>query len=248
MAINSLIDHIANHGTDGGVIVGANTPAPYAGANLTGFVDGTGPQNASKNMAEFYNRQVFAYKHLVEAAGLAWDKDNWAQMTQAIRLISTPGFGGLCPNVGPFFAPTETNPATKYKSALGEYWEWMGDAWKVTAGKYGQRFVSLAYSMAAGVEQVAQTFVCHRAGKLVADVAVYGSTGSAGQAVLARVMQGGVNFLASDLSPTTTASEARFAATASCSIDVLPGYVLTSQVTANLAQVGIVISTFFYED
>jgi hypothetical protein len=88
MAINSLIDHIANHGTDGSVTVGANTPAPYASANLTGFVDGTGPQNASKNMAEFYNRQVFAYKHLLESAGMTFDPKNWAQMTQAIHAIA----------------------------------------------------------------------------------------------------------------------------------------------------------------
>jgi hypothetical protein len=88
MAINSLIDHIANHGSDGGVTIGANTPAPYGGANLTGFVDGTGPQNASKNMAEFYNRQVFAAKHLLEAAGLTWDPANWAQMTQAVQSIA----------------------------------------------------------------------------------------------------------------------------------------------------------------
>lgn len=88
MAITSLIDHIANHGSDGSTTIGANTPAPYAGANVTGFIDGTGPQNASKNMAEFYNRQVFAYKHLLESAGIVFDPANWAQMTQAVYAIA----------------------------------------------------------------------------------------------------------------------------------------------------------------
>jgi hypothetical protein len=114
MAINSLIDHIANHGSDGGVTIGANTPAPYGGANLTGFVDGTGPQNASKNMAEFYNRQVFAAKHLLEAAGLTWDpanpkKNNFTAVMP--RYSSVRNAGGVNHLTGQLASMTLTNPS-----------------------------------------------------------------------------------------------------------------------------------------
>lgn len=87
MAISSLIRHILGFGTAGSVRVGNNTPAPYGGTDVEGFVDGTGPQNASKNMAEFYNRHGFAYQHLVEAAGLTWDPENWAQVTAAVKSL-----------------------------------------------------------------------------------------------------------------------------------------------------------------
>jgi hypothetical protein len=142
MAITSLINHIANHGIDGSVTIGANTPAPYGAASLTGFVDGTGPQNASKNMAEFYNRQVFAAKHLIEAAGLTWDPANWAQMTEAVAKIAGGLDGGTCPNTGPAAAPTLANPYTQYTSALGEKWEWVSGSWNVVAKRYGTTITS----------------------------------------------------------------------------------------------------------
>jgi hypothetical protein len=139
MTISSLIRHILGFGTAGSVNIGANTPAPYGGATVEGFVDGTGPQNASKNMAEFYNRHGFAYQHLVEAAGLTFDRENWAQMTQAVIALGGGMHGGTCPITGPAAAPSAATPFTKYTSPTPffEEWEWSPvNGWKVVSNFY----------------------------------------------------------------------------------------------------------------
>jgi Chaperone of endosialidase len=93
--ISSLINFITGHANSTGVTVGANTPAPYAGATVNGAKDGSGPADATKNMAEIYNRLFFDYLYTLEQAGLPFDPANWAQGTQAIKALAAAGFNAL---------------------------------------------------------------------------------------------------------------------------------------------------------
>lgn len=72
----------------------ANTPAPYNAAFL-GAADGTGPANASKNMAWLYNMVVVELVNVIKRAGLVPDVNNWAQIGQAVQKMINDGLVGL---------------------------------------------------------------------------------------------------------------------------------------------------------
>lgn len=92
------ISHIAGVANTANFTPGPTTPAPYNVPHL-GMTDGTNPSNASKNMAELYNRRHLADDALVLEAGLSIDRNNWTQVTQAIqRLAASPVLGGLAIN------------------------------------------------------------------------------------------------------------------------------------------------------
>ena len=50
----------------------------------TGLTDGTGPTNASNNMAEIYNRLLLQIQATIVASGLTPDPNNWTQLPEAI--------------------------------------------------------------------------------------------------------------------------------------------------------------------
>lgn len=87
-----LLSHVPGVNVTGSFTPGANTPAPFNVAHVGG-VDGTGPQNATKNMAEIYNRLLLERAAVILKAGLAIDNENWVQMAEAIeKLIDDNSF------------------------------------------------------------------------------------------------------------------------------------------------------------
>lgn len=158
-----LITHIPGITNSAPFTPGVNTPPPWH-VSHTGLTDGTSPNNATKNMAQIYNRLLLERAAIIQAGGLTIDNNNWAQTVAAIRLMIGNNFGGLCPNTGPASPPTEASPYTKYKSALGEYWEWQGDAWKVIAGKRAHAAIGVNEALTASTPKIVQTFTCHRSG------------------------------------------------------------------------------------
>lgn len=83
----NLIGHIPGVGPTALFNPGPTTPAPWNVAQ-TGATDGTGPADATKNMAEIYNRLLLSNAAIIQAAGLAIDNDNWVQVSQAIQAIA----------------------------------------------------------------------------------------------------------------------------------------------------------------
>jgi hypothetical protein len=84
--MTDLINHISGVSNSGSFTAGSNTPPTY-GLVHTGAVDGTNSQNATKNMAEIYNRMFFVFYYLVKQAGLTEDFSNWAQPAQAVKKL-----------------------------------------------------------------------------------------------------------------------------------------------------------------
>lgn len=62
----------------------ADTPAPYNVA-FSGANDGTGPSNASKNMAWVYNMIALEIVNTIKRAGLTPNIQNWAQLGLAVK-------------------------------------------------------------------------------------------------------------------------------------------------------------------
>ncbi|WP_137860807.1 hypothetical protein [Variovorax sp. 3P27G3] len=90
-----LINHIPGVANSGLFTPGPNTPSPW-NVPITGAVDGNSPANATRNMAEIYNRLLFVNAALVEASGLPIDNDDWARLIHAFRsngLIYAAGAG-----------------------------------------------------------------------------------------------------------------------------------------------------------
>ena len=90
-----LVTHINSIVNTAGFTPGVNTPAPW-NIQHEGLTDGTSPNNASRNMAEIYNRLLLERAALIQASGLTIDNNNWTQMTAAvIALIKslTPKLG-----------------------------------------------------------------------------------------------------------------------------------------------------------
>jgi hypothetical protein len=221
MSISSLIRHIMGFGTAGSVNIGANTPAPYGSATVEGFVDGTGPQNASKNMAEFYNRHGFAYQHLIEAAGLTFDRENWAQMTEAVQALAL-GSLGACNNTGPVAGDSKYSI---YKSPFGEYWGWVVDAWMVVGGRY-KTSSSYPNNAATGVV-VFGSITCHRAGTIIATCYGYApSLGNVDSAFNCRILKNG-SPVGEGSRPMTPRLNANLISNAATSIPVVAGSVIS---------------------
>ena len=174
-----LLSHVPGVNITGSFTPGANTASPYNVAH-NGGVDGTGPQNATKNMAEIYNRLLLDRAALIQKAGLSIDNANWIQMAEAIFKIAGGLDGGVCANTGPATAPTTANPYTMYTSALGEVWGYVGGTWRVIANHY--KVTDTAYTTAAGNQTVTIfTYTAHRAGTLAAHfyTSAQGGTGAA---------------------------------------------------------------------
>ncbi|MES2685732.1 MAG: hypothetical protein V4706_02860 [Pseudomonadota bacterium] len=120
-----LISHIPGVGPVGPFNPGATTPAPY-NVPQTGAVDGTGPANATKNMAELYNRDLLWRRALIAASGLAFDPTNWIQEVTAIQTLiasvaaSYINAGGTADVITGDFTPdiiSLANPFTVYVRA-----------------------------------------------------------------------------------------------------------------------------------
>ncbi|WP_418132487.1 hypothetical protein ABL849_17265 [Variovorax sp. 375MFSha3.1] len=132
-----LITHIPGIANSGQFNPGPNTPAPW-NVPIVGAVDGNGPANATRNMAEIYNRLLFAHAALVEASGLPIDNADWAQLVHAFRtngliyavgagaanvqtVSYTPGLKALVDGMVLWFkaGATNTGPATLNVNGLG---------------------------------------------------------------------------------------------------------------------------------
>jgi len=133
--ITDIVANIANHGVDAQVTVGANTPAPYGNAKVKGFIDGTNPSNATQAMAEFFNRRQFAAQYIIEAAGLVFDPQNWAQEAQAIAAISKAvGFSGNYNDLS-----HKPDYSTVYAPVAGDSGQTFGVAPATSSGQAVQR-------------------------------------------------------------------------------------------------------------
>lgn len=179
-----LLTHVPGVNITGSFTPGASTPSPYNVAHIGG-VDGTGPQNATKNMAEIYNRLLLDRAALIQMAGLSVDNNNWVQAAQAAVKIAGGLDGGLCPNTGPATAPTTANPYTMYTgTTTGEKWVYLGGAWCVAAKPYGVEFANASLACVAAVQQTFSSQVMPRNGKIAATLAMIGGATAAGHKAL----------------------------------------------------------------
>lgn len=124
-----LINHIPGVANSGIFLPGANTPAPWNVPHV-GAVDGTSPLDATRNMAEIYNRMLLEFAAIVQAAGLAIDHANWTQAAQAIQSMTRAG--GPAGQVS-FFAQSapppgwlKANGATISRTAYGDLFAAIG--------------------------------------------------------------------------------------------------------------------------
>lgn len=67
---------------------------------------------------------------------LKWERWGYSETELAAVLAGLLPYGApvVCPNAGP---DGEADKSKVHRSALGEYWMWLGDAWRVVAGLYG---------------------------------------------------------------------------------------------------------------
>ena len=174
---------------------------------------------------------------------LKWERWGFT-LSELLAYLTTDLYGGACPNTGPTTPPTPANPYTKYKSALGEYWEWQGDAWSVVANKYGQ-FTS--YAVPAMGTTTLRTLTAHRAGRVqVSTSCGTGNTlSSSGSSVLASVRKNGT-ILVEDRGYYDVAGVGLHAS-ANAVLEVAGGDVLTFVlVLSNIGQTGICETSFNY--
>lgn len=162
-----LLSHIPGVNVTGSFTPGAATPSPFNVAHVGG-IDGTGPNNATKNMAEIYNRLLLDRAALIQMAGLSIDNTNWVQAAQAAALMSGGLHGGNCPVTGPTTAPTAASPYRKYTSVTPyfEEWEYFPSGWRVVANRYGSAVISAISGALAGGSNLVLSTPMPRAGKV----------------------------------------------------------------------------------
>ena len=99
-----LITHIPGIANSALFTPGPNTTPPWNVAH-TGLTDGTSPNNATKNMAEIYNRFLLERAAIIQKAGLTIDNQNWVQLAEAIEALiaSNPNLAQVINNtyIGP---------------------------------------------------------------------------------------------------------------------------------------------------
>lgn len=123
----------------------------------------------------YVQRSGLTYKSLVANANIdpatpaavgIWER--WA-LTQSeldayMATFLPYGAPAVCPSTGPIGTDVKSKI---FKSALGEYWMWLGDAWRVVAGRY--KLADTAYTTANGNQTVTIfTYTAHRAGTIAA--------------------------------------------------------------------------------
>jgi hypothetical protein len=174
-----LITHVPGITNSAAFTPGANTPSPW-NTSHTGLTDGTSPNNATKNMAEIYNRLLLERAAIIQDAGLVIDYNNWTQMTTAIRLLGV-GHGGSCPVTGPANPPTAAAPYTRYTSVTPyfEEWAWNGVAWGVVSKDYRYSAFQPSVNITAGATVTLISAVVPRSGRIYASGVVCGLSNSA---------------------------------------------------------------------
>lgn len=98
----------------------------------------------------YVQRLGLTYKSLVASANIdpatpaaagIWER--WAltqfELDAYMATFLPYGAPAVCPSTGPIGTDVK---AKIFKSALGEYWMWLGDAWRVVAGYYGVTVLS----------------------------------------------------------------------------------------------------------
>ena len=180
-----LITHIPGISVSAPFTPGLNTPSPW-NVSHTGLTDGTSPNNATKNMAEIYNRELLARASVIQMAGLTIDNANWAQLAQAIALMSGGLHGGSCPVTGPAASPSAASPYTRYTSIAPcfEEWAWSGVAWRVVSNDYRYAAFTGSVNITAGATVTLMSATVPRDGRIYASGVVCGVNNFAGTNVL----------------------------------------------------------------
>jgi hypothetical protein len=91
-----------------------------------------------------------------------WERWGYSESELNARLAELLPYGVpiACPNSGPI---STANKTRLHKSALGEYWIWLGDAWRVISGHHSAASVS-STAVAALTAFNVSTFTLHRPG------------------------------------------------------------------------------------
>jgi hypothetical protein len=99
-----------------------------------------------------------------------WERWGWSEDELNTKLATLLPYAAptACANAGPSGA---ADKAKLNKSALGEYWMWLGDSWRVIAGQYQNVQVSSVGLDTNYNDMTAVTnFACHRAGTVLMTV------------------------------------------------------------------------------
>lgn len=136
----NLIGHIPGVGPTALFNPGVATPAPWNVAH-TGATDGTGPANATKNMAEIYNRMLLQVAATIQQAGLAIDNTNWAQLPAAIVAITQKELATVAVPAGDIHLFARNTPPTGYLKANGAL---------VSRATYSALFASIGVTFGVG--------------------------------------------------------------------------------------------------
>lgn len=110
------------------------------------------------------------------AAAAVWTR--WGHTDAEMSAFAGLPFSApaLCPDAGP---AAGANTKAVYKSSIGEYWMWLGDAWKVVANYYGQSALSTAYATTPiGYNTPVISYISPRSGSISASVYIYALTAS----------------------------------------------------------------------
>lgn len=153
-----------------------------------------------------------------------------------------------CPASGPAAPPSDVSPWTLWRSVApyAEYWQWLGDVWKVVAGHYGV-YVNNGVAGAAvttGMKTIA-TITAHRTGRVLI-TASSRMTAAAG---------GNTNDVAIELAGSAIVSDAIVANVASqgmfCSstieLPVTQGQVIATTTYSNFAGTALLRSSIYFK-
>lgn len=96
---------------------------------------------------------------------VAWEKWGYSESELNERLAELLPYGApvACPNSGPAGAADKSKV---HKSALGEYWVWLGDAWKVVAAHHRFNTENPNFAPAASQNYYWASYTAHRPGRL----------------------------------------------------------------------------------
>lgn len=178
--------------------------------------------------------------------GTKWERWGYSESELDAKLAALLPYGEpvACPNSGPV---AEAEKTKIHKSALGEYWMWLGDAWGVVWGRYGSYYNNGAAGAAvASGSKVFNSITAPRNGVVNVTVSVRMVAAAVGNTVDVSIDLGGVSVV-SDAIVATVVGQGMYTS-AAIQLPVTAGQVLRQSSYSNYGGTAFIRASAYYSN